>query len=286
MRLPLPNVTLFQVDEDCERSRFAEKQCTSKIDFGEVKLYPPCKDWKEYNYFCLKELHKHFTTSHVLIIQYDGYIINHEGWSDEFLKYDYIAPPFDNGVVGNGGFSLRSHKLCKILSEIDDSDGVWYFNERRGMEKFQDVSDGCPEDAYISRSRRKYLENKGIMFAPLSVAAKFGIERNLIQPNYTGQFGAHRLNEEIRLKYPHLLNDLEEFKIYFDKETSNTAQHDNSFAMISYKIKLLEELKKIDDSLKNVPMLDEKYDTWKQLQEVLRAEKEGTEMPLMGGPLK
>jgi len=58
-------------------------------------------------------------TQFTLVTQWDGYVINAEAWTEEFLDYDYIgarwigdvvkaagSPPEYN--VGNGGFSLRS----------------------------------------------------------------------------------------------------------------------------------------------------------------------------------
>ena len=34
-----------------------------------------------------------------------------EAWTDDFFNYDYIGATWDDGVVGNGGFSWRSRKL-------------------------------------------------------------------------------------------------------------------------------------------------------------------------------
>lgn len=70
----------------------------------------------------IKELNKYIETSYVLIIQYDGFILNPDAWTDEFLEYDYIGAPWwytDDCNVGNGGFSLRSKKLLEILANDD-----------------------------------------------------------------------------------------------------------------------------------------------------------------------
>ena len=72
----------------------------------------------ERNHLLLK---KYIDTDFCLIIQGDGFVIHPENWTDEFLKYDYIGAPWRNLAhysfirVGNGGFSLRSKKLLKIL---------------------------------------------------------------------------------------------------------------------------------------------------------------------------
>lgn len=85
------------------------------------------KSVKEYSYFCLKCLLPFITTSHILIIQYDGFATNPQYWSDEFFDYDYIGAPWVGRhwdlmankalCVGNGGFSLRSKKLLEALQD-------------------------------------------------------------------------------------------------------------------------------------------------------------------------
>lgn len=186
----LNDVTLFQCDQKSSRSQFAMDSCTSKFDFADVILYEDCKSYYDYMIFCRKEVWKHFNTSHMLMIQYDGFILNADAWTDEFLEYDYIGAPWDDSVVGNGGFTLRSKKLCELLSKIEDNGEVTWIDERGRPRTFGSAAT-CPDDAYLSRVHRKHLEDQGIKFAPLELAKKFSIERNRLQPKYTGQFGAH-----------------------------------------------------------------------------------------------
>lgn len=42
----------------------------------------------------IKELNKYIETDYVLIVQYDGFILNPKAWMDEFLEYDYIGAPW------------------------------------------------------------------------------------------------------------------------------------------------------------------------------------------------
>lgn len=44
-----------------------------------------------YSHFVIKQLHSFITTSHCMIIQWDGFVIHPESWSDAFLDYDYIG---------------------------------------------------------------------------------------------------------------------------------------------------------------------------------------------------
>ena len=187
----LPDVTLLGVDcLNIKRLINVSRVCQRFIKFGDVKLLtsresscdsvvhiPHVGSIQEYSRFMIKELDKYVQTSHVLVIQHDGFILNHHSWDDEFLQYDYIGAPWcytDGLNVGNGGFSLRSKKLLKILS-----------NDER-IDQFH------REDHHIGRTYRRYLERKGIRFAPEPLASKFSIEGNIKYGwKWNGQFGFH-----------------------------------------------------------------------------------------------
>jgi hypothetical protein len=128
-------------------------------------------------------MHKYVDTSHALIVQYDGYVLNGAAWSDEFLKYDYIGALFNPaGIVGNGGFSLRSKRLMEIVAR-------------------QDWQDFHPEDSCICIRHREFLEKCGLKFAPPEVAKRFAVEGRSwdskewqgTATEWNGQFGFHSL---------------------------------------------------------------------------------------------
>lgn len=163
--------------------------CQRRIRFGSVKLFtsqavsgeniihiPKIASKAAYSRFALKNLQEHLQTSHLLIIQHDGFVLNPDAWDDEFLQYDYIGAPWfypDEFNVGNGGFSLRSKRLLIALQ-----------NEH--------VSQLHPEDWVIGRTYRRFLEGQGIRFAPESVARRFSIEGNTKYGwKWSGQFGFH-----------------------------------------------------------------------------------------------
>lgn len=187
-QLSLPNVTLFGIDShDKDGITRAASISQRDIDFGAVKVITDDLFTKggnsevrrmDYSKFMLKELTKHFDTSHVLTIHADGYVVNWKAWSDEFLQYDYIGGVWDwykDNQVGNGGLSLRSKKLCDILSEYE-------------LEHYH------PEDHHICRTYRKALEQLGIKFAPVEVAKRFSREGYGIAHEmnmYEGEFGFH-----------------------------------------------------------------------------------------------
>lgn len=129
----------------------------------------------DYSQFMIKELGKYkFTTSHMLVIQADGYVLDGDQWTDEFLKYDYVGSPWlyiDGRNVGNGGFSLRSVELHKFLAT---DEFIQCYNN---------------EDDVICRMYRGYLEKKyHCTFAPEKLAHRFAFE--LHQPKHP-TFGFH-----------------------------------------------------------------------------------------------
>lgn len=115
-----------------------------------------------YSHFVIKGLLPHIETEHVLLIQWDGYVVNPQAWTEDFLGYDYIGARWgfrhDEHCVGNGGFSLRSRRLLEALQDP-------------AVDRFE------PEDEMIGRHFRPLLESRyGIRFAPAAVADRFSFE--------------------------------------------------------------------------------------------------------------
>jgi len=109
-----------------------------------------------YSEFVIRHLHEYIDTSHCILAQWDGYILNPLSWLPKFLEYDYIGAPWHGNIVGNGGFSLRSRKLLKATARFTDS--------------------AHPEDNFICRKHRQELKRDGIKFAPADLARQFSIE--------------------------------------------------------------------------------------------------------------
>lgn len=140
---------------------------------AEWRAIPPLGSRAEYSRFMLHELAAHFTTSHVLCVQWDGYILNPTRWDPAFLDYDYIGAPwphFADGMrVGNGGFSLRSRRLVEACAALPITDEA--------------------EDVAICRTHRSMLEEDfGLRFAPEDIARRFAFER---MPRTDDEFGFH-----------------------------------------------------------------------------------------------
>ena len=115
-----------------------------------------------YSHFVLKSLLPHVTTPHVLLIQWDGYVVNPAAFDPAFLEFDYIGAKwfwFDDGMrVGNGGFSLRSRKLLDALQDAR-------------------IALADAEDVTIGRAFRPLLEREyGIRYADDATADRFAFE--------------------------------------------------------------------------------------------------------------
>lgn len=179
-RLALPQITLCAVTSvNVSATLKALHACLEQIEFAECKLLTDANikpghpeisvvpirridSSRDYSRFMLAELVEYVQSSHCLVVQWDGHVLNAQHWRPDFLDYDYIGaswPHFDDGCdVGNGGFSLRSRRLMEICRDP--------------------AFVGChPEDLSIGRTNRAWLESEGIRFAPREVADAFSAER-------------------------------------------------------------------------------------------------------------
>jgi len=210
MKTKLENVTLLGIDcINTERLIQASEICQKSFDFASVKLLTslpsdnpdviriqPISSVEEYSKFIIADLDKYVETSHVLVIQYNGFILDPNAWTDGFLKYDYIGAPWkvadwsvtDYGfpkellgkfIVGNGGFSLRSKKFTSLCAK---------FAKENLFKKYH------PEDVTICVHNRKLMEDNGILFALVELAQKFSYEAEDDDRDvWDGQFGFHGL---------------------------------------------------------------------------------------------
>lgn len=220
-RLDLPEVTLVAVTSvNLSATIHALEQCMRNASYGAVKLLtdkvpsglPANAQWEPieplrsagaYSDFILQKLAAHVATSHCLLVQWDGHVINPEHWRPEFLNYDYIGaswPQFSDGNdVGNGGFSLRSRALLEACQSP----------------QFQSSH---PEDLAICRHNRVWLEARGMRFAPRRLADLFSAER---AGDPTCSFGYHGI-----WHMPHLFGRDEFWEIYRGLDERSTVQHD------------------------------------------------------------
>jgi hypothetical protein len=190
--LDLPEVTLIAVTSvNVEATIKAIEVCRQTIRFAACKLLTHCAPPRQvagvevviiprltsaraYSHFMLRELADHVPTSHCLVVQWDGHVVNTARWDPHFFDYDYIGaswPQFGDGRdVGNGGFSLRSRRLLDACRD-------------------QGFRASHPEDVAICRDNRAWLEARGLRFAPRALADSFSAERASALDNAFGFHG-------------------------------------------------------------------------------------------------
>lgn len=218
----LKDVTIVSVTGiDSKNHIRAIKYSSQHINFGAKKLITSEKitdndveiinigdmDYVEYSRFLVYDLGDFIDTSHALIVQSDGYVVNPNEWNEKFLDFDYIGAPWplpkDNFSyrdpkgnlcrVGNGGFSLRSKKLLMLAKELnlEWKDYFGFYNE----------------DGFYCCHQRESYENNGCKFAPIEIASIFSQE-NIIEENKNlTPFGFHgKNNHYFKETQPFLLN--------------------------------------------------------------------------------
>ena len=163
-------------------------------------------DYQGYSWFMLFMLWRVVHTDFALVVQDDGWVLDGKLWRDEYLNYDYIGAPihlakvdgpegsyWSRGfawvnqlpeghqatVVQNGGFSLRSRRLMRVFEDnpqLKIEVGRPDFVTQEEPLKMHWVNDGLNEDVQISGVLRPVLEQSGMRFAPVEIAATFAIE--------------------------------------------------------------------------------------------------------------
>lgn len=220
-RLSLPQITLCAVSSVNVAATIRALETTlAQVDVAACKLFTDslaCPDHpgitvvpiaritssEAYSDFLLTRLVDHVETSHCLVIQWDGHVVDASRWRPDFLDYDYIGaswPQFSDGHdVGNGGFSLRSRRLMAACRNPG-------FKARH------------PEDIAIGRDNRVWLESRGMRFAPRELADMFSAERAGDISTSFGYHGAWLMPRAI---------GVEAFwNVYRDLDDRGTIRHD------------------------------------------------------------
>lgn len=218
-KVKLPEVTLVCVAGiHVKKAIYALWRSSLGIDFSSIKLITNQKilfepDWltiemaiknplsslNHYNHYCIYTLHNHINSTHALIIQADGYVINIHKWNNNFLDFDYIGAPWkirsdayidpygNHQRVGNGGFSLRSKKLLQIpltqKIEWNVNEGNFYRHMNAGEQA---------EDGIICVHNRHIYEAAGCNFAPFETAVIFSQEQKIPENHNIETFGFHK----------------------------------------------------------------------------------------------
>lgn len=205
---------------------------SSELDFGKKIIYTcqkPTIDpgdfeikiideipYEEFNNFVSLKYLDLFDTEYSINFHSDGFIQNQNAWRDDFLEYDYIGAPIKlptikneyQGVVGNGGFSLRSKKICEEIKELRSNNYLPIHLDIFGNKLItEEIFNRIPaffqnEDIYIGLFCKKILEEKDFKIADFHTASLFSTEHfsalnNQYSENYDdmiSSFGFHEIN--------------------------------------------------------------------------------------------
>jgi len=179
--LELLDVTLVCVDtREPAFALWAMRRTMAGIRFGDVVLFTESARLagqpmdirvvdaridtiEAYSQFMLRGLAQHVRTSHLLVVQWDGFVTRPQQWRPEFLEWDYVGARWHDkpreASVGNGGFSLRSRRLLAALHDPH-------------------IRITHPEDICICvHNRERLLQHHGIRIASPDVSERFSYER-------------------------------------------------------------------------------------------------------------
>jgi hypothetical protein len=225
-QLDLHQVTLIAVTSiNVEATLQAIEACQAKANFAACKLIThqrPARSVpglevvitsrletsQQYSRFILSGLVDHVDTSHCLVVQWDGYVVDPRHWNPQFLQYDYVGaswPQFADGHdVGNGGFSLRSRRLLEACRDPE-------------------FTPSHPEDMAIGRLNRPWLEAQGLRFASRELADSFSVERASTPETAFGFHGVWHM--------PQLIGADRFWEIYRGLEDRHSVFHDGTAIM-------------------------------------------------------
>lgn len=158
---------------------------TKHIEFGDFLFINPFNknshlinseltgiDW--YNDFVFKKIPYMIKTKYYLVIQYDGFPINFDKWTNDFLEYGYVG---GGDTLQNGGFSLRNKE--DMIRILNSNDKITVGNEDHYISHF--LTNEPFQSSFKIKSADRYIANNFSYVSPIT--------------NFNESFGWHRSPE-------------------------------------------------------------------------------------------
>lgn len=146
----------------------------------------------EYNAFAYYELPKYIESDFALNIQWDGFIVNPQAWTNDFFYYDYIGAPWPwNHMCGNSGFCLRSKKFLQTQLLLSTGHKL--------QKDDQHGNHGLHDDVMLClKLRNQFIEN-GCKYATENIGYKFSTEYGIYDNHKS--FGFHDFRQQPQFKH-------------------------------------------------------------------------------------
>ena len=177
-----------------ELERFASKHANVNVQVEPSLKYG---DIHTMSVDCISRLHTRFHTPYVLIVQDDGYPLR-KGLEEFVGKYDFIGAPYVRDVwwknmvcgifrcwVQNGGFSLRSRRICEAAARF-------WEDKYRALGRCRNTSEDIFYTEFLPLHERSY--RKAFRLATNRESLRFSWDANVPIPcPMELPFGFHRM---------------------------------------------------------------------------------------------
>lgn len=229
-KLSLPQVTLIAVSSvKIYETIKALQYSMQDIEFGEVILvthkkprnlpkgivFKQCEEITEinkFNYMMVYELDQYVNTDYMLLVHYDGFVVNPLAWKDEFLDYDYIGSPWPLPSEGHTSYYDSNGEIIRVGNSVSlRSKRLLEFPRKHNI-KWRPTPDGdYNEDIFLCCMCKNEMESEGLKFATIDIAKYFGREHTLPENKDIDPFIFHKWWGENE-KYPKFVDP--KYRVY------------------------------------------------------------------------
>lgn len=219
--LKLPQVTLIAVSSvKIYETIKALKYSMKDIEFGEVvlvtdkvpkhlpkgitvKLCEPITKIDMFNHMMVYDMAQYVDTDYMLLVHYDGFVINPSSWRNEFLDYDYIGSPWPLPSKGHNSYFDAKGNVVRVGNSVSlRSKRLLEYPKAHNLE-WRPTPDGdYNEDIFLCAMSKCQMEEDGLKFAPIEVARFFGREHTIPETEGMTPFVFHKWWGENK-NYPH-----------------------------------------------------------------------------------
>ncbi len=220
-KLSLPQITLIAVTSVKIYETIKALEYSMKgIDFGEVvlvthkkprnlpkgitvKLCDPITDIDKFNHMMVYDLDQYVNTDFMLLVHYDGFVVNPKSWREEFLEYDYIGSPWPMPDEEHVSYYDSNGNVVRVGNSVSiRSKRFLEYPSKHNLEWRPTPNGDYNEDIFLCAMSRVEMEKDGIEFAPIEVARYFGREHTMPETTGIDPFIFHKWWDE-NADYPH-----------------------------------------------------------------------------------